>query len=169
MREKGIGDAVNVVVSVNKVLGFQAFLLNVYGQVDNAYTEWVESLQKEFPSYIRYGGLVPFDKSVDVLKAYFALLFPTCYEGEGFAGTLIDAFSAGVPVIATDWRYNAEIVNEKVGFTYSTGDEQAFLKLLKSIADNPTMLIDKKPQCLTEAEKNKIENVVKILTEQLEE
>ena len=98
MREKGIEDAVNAVVSVNTDLGVQAFSLDIYGQVDGAQIEWFESLQKKFPSYIRYGGLVPYDKSVDVLKDYFALLFPTYYEGEGFAGTLIDAYSAGVPV-----------------------------------------------------------------------
>lgn len=144
MREKGIEDAVNAVVSVNTVLGVQAFSLDIYGQVDGMQTEWFEALQKEFPSYIRYGGLVPFDKSVDVLKCYFALLFPTCYEGEGFAGTLIDAYSAGVPVIASDWKYNAELVNEDVGFVYPTGDQSAFIAILAKVAANPTAILDKK-------------------------
>lgn len=168
MREKGIGDAVKAVKKVNEEFGRTVYTLDIYGQVDANQTQWFEDLKREFPEYIRYCGIVDYDKSVDVLKKYFALLFPTYYNGEGFAGTLLDSFSAGVPVIASDWKYNAEIVNEKVGFVYSTGDEQALLKLLRSIADNPTMLIDKKPQCLTEAEKYKPENVVKILTEQLE-
>lgn len=163
MHEKGIEDAVNAVVAVNIDLGFQAFSLDIYGQVDSAQTEWFEALQKDFPAYIRYGGLVPFDKSVDVLKDYFALLFPTYYDGEGFAGTLIDAFSAGVPVIATDWKYNAEIVNENVGFVYPTGDKQAFADILKRIAINPTNLLDKKRFCLQEIEKYKIDNVIQVL------
>lgn len=163
MREKGIEDAVNAVVSVNTDLGVQAFSLDIYGQVDGAQTEWFEALQKDFPSYIRYGGLVPFDKSVDVLKDYFALLFPTYYEGEGFAGTLIDAFSAGVPVIATDWKYNAEIVNENVGFVYPTGDKQAFADILKAVATAPELLLCKKRLCLQEIEKYKIDNVIQVL------
>ncbi len=32
----------------------------------------------------------------------------------GFAGTLIDAMAAGVPVIASNWKYNPEIVIENV-------------------------------------------------------
>ena len=168
MREKGIEDAVNAVVAVNTDLGFQAFSLDIYGQVDGAQIEWFESLQKKFPSYIRYGGLIPYDKSVDVLKDYFALLFPTYYEGEGFAGTLIDAYSAGVPVIASDWRYNAELVNESVGFVYPTGDQLAFVNILKAMAVDPTLLLCKKRLCLIEADKYKIDKAVQILVEQIE-
>lgn len=167
MREKGIEDAVNAVVSVNTALGFQAFSLDIYGQVDGAQTEWFDSLQKVFPPYIRYGGLVPFDKSVDVLKEYFALLFPTYYEGEGFAGTLIDAYSAGVPVIASDWKYNAELVNENVGLVYSTRDQLALVGILKATAEDPTLLLCKKRLCLIEADKYNIEKTVKILSNKL--
>lgn len=169
MREKGIEDAVNAVVSVNTALGFQAFSLDIYGQVDGAQTEWFDSLQKEFPPYIRYGGLVPFDKSVDVLKCYFALLFPTYYEGEGFAGTLIDAYSAGVPVIASDWKYNAELVNTNVGFVYPTGDQLALEGILKATAEDPTLLLCKKRLCLIEADKYRIDKAVRVLIEQLED
>jgi glycosyltransferase involved in cell wall biosynthesis len=104
--------------------------------------------------------LVPFDKSVEVLKEYFSLLFPTYYEGEGFAGTLIDAYSAGVPVIATDWRYNAELINQNTGYVYPTGDQQAFIDILHKIVSNPKMITDKKQLCLKEAEKYKIDKVV---------
>lgn len=168
MREKGIEDAIKAVKAVNESIGFQAYSLDIYGQIDNLQTEWFEDLQKKFPSYIRYGGLVPFDKSVDVLKDYFALLFPTYYEGEGFAGTLIDAFSAGVPVIASDWKYNAELVNENVGFVYPTGDQLAFVDILKAMAVDPTLLLCKKRLCLIEADKYKIDKAVQILVEQIE-
>lgn len=169
MKEKGIETAVNTIKKVNDELGYTAYSLDIYGQVDGAQTEWFESLQKEFPSYIRYGGLVSFDKSVDVLKDYFALLFPTYYEGEGFAGTLIDAYSAGVPVIASDWKYNAELVNENVGFVYPTGDQPAFVDILKEMAVNPTLLLCKKRLCLIEADKYKIDKAVRILIEQIED
>ena len=64
MKEKGIEDAVNAVMTVNAKLGRMAYALDVYGQVDNSQVEWFETLQKGFPNYIRYDGLVPFDKSV---------------------------------------------------------------------------------------------------------
>lgn len=169
MKEKGIEDAVNAVTVANADLGYTAYSLDIFGQVDEAQTEWFENLQSEFPPYIRYGGLVPFDKSVDVLKEYFALLFPTYYQGEGFAGTLIDAYSAGVPVIASDWKYNAELVNENVGFVYPTGDRQAFVDILKTAAKNPALLFSKKSQCLKEADKYKIDKAARILIEQIED
>lgn len=167
MKEKGIEDAVNAVICVNKKLGYTVFSLDIFGQIDKNQTDWFEQLKKSFPDYISYGGLVPFDKSVETLKEYFALLFPTYYDGEGFAGTLLDAFSAGVPVIASDWKYNAEIVNEDVGYVYKAGDNAAFAKLLETVAVNPTMLLRKKKPCLHEAGKYKIDKAIKVLIEQI--
>ena len=100
-------------------------------------------------------------------KKYFALLFPTHYEGEGFAGTLIDAYSAGVPVIASEWKYNSEVVNGDVGYIYSTGNHTEFVALLREIAENPTMLLGKKRNCLMEAEKYKVDKAIMILIDHL--
>ena len=168
MREKGIEDAVAAVKMVNEALGRQVFSLDIYGQIDASQTEWFENLQKEFPDAVHYGGMVPFDKSVEVLKEYFALLFPTYYEGEGFAGTLIDAFSAGVPVIASDWKYNTEIVNNQVGFLYPTRDRKTFADVLMQIARNPDLILSKKEACLTEAEKYRIDQALRVLVDNIE-
>lgn len=152
MKEKGIEDAVNAVKTVNEHFGRIVYTLDIYGQVDSAQTEWFNELKSTFPLYIKYGEFVPFDKSVEVLKNYFALLFPTYYEGEGFAGTLLDAMAAGVPVIASDWRYNPEIVNEKTGYVYPVHDNHAFVTTLISVGNNSDLLLSKKSDCLKEAE-----------------
>lgn len=167
MREKGIEDAVNAVIAVNSKLGCTAFSLDIYGQVDGEQKEWFDDLQKTFPEYIRYGGLIPFDKSVEVLKDYFALLFPTYYDGEGFAGTLIDAYSAGVPVIATDWKYNGELVTEAVGCLYPTGNQSVLVGILMEAALNPAMMLSKKRLCIKEAEKYKLDTVVQSLSQRI--
>lgn len=167
MKEKGIEDAVNAVKTVNEHFGRTVYTLGIYGQVDSAQTEWFNELKRTFPSYIKYGELVPFDKSVEVLKNYFALLFPTYYEGEGFAGTLLDAMAAGVPVIASDWRYNPEIVNEKTGYVYPVHDNHAFVATLINVGNNPDLLLSKKSDCLKEAEKYRAENVIQCLTSKL--
>lgn len=168
MKEKGIEDAVKAVMMVNSDLGYQAFSLDIFGQVDSEQTDWFDNLQKTLPEYIRYGGAIPFDKSVEILKEYYTLLFPSYYEGEGFAGTLIDAYSAGVPVIASDWKYNSELVNENVGYVYKTGDQLAFVNLLKQVATDPTVMFAKKKLCLREAEKYKIETAMRVLINQIE-
>ena len=168
MKEKGIETAVNVIKNVNDRLGYTAYSLDIYGQVDSSQTEWFKSLKQSFPYYINYGGLVPFDESVNVLKNYFALLFPTYYDGEGFAGTLIDAFSAGVPVVASDWKYNAEIVSDATGFVYETHNDKALTDLLLLIIDTPSLMTEKKRNCLDETQKYKIENVISVLTDRLD-
>lgn len=168
MREKGIENAVKTVINVNQSFGCIVFSLDIYGQVDEKQTEWFYTLQKAFPDYIRYDGLISFDKSVETLKEYFAVLFPTYYEGEGFAGTLIDAYSAGVPVIASDCKYNTELVNENVGYVHKTRDNVALAELLSAMATDPTMILKKKKSCLYEAEKYKIEKAVSVLLDRIE-
>jgi glycosyltransferase involved in cell wall biosynthesis len=38
------------------------------------------------------------------------MLFPSFYKGEGFPGVILDAYIAGLPVIASDWNMNSEVV-----------------------------------------------------------
>lgn len=153
MKEKGIEDAVNAVKEVNEEAGRIVYTLDIYGQIDSGQAQWFENLQTTFTDYINYRGIVDYDKSVDVLKNYFALLFPTYYDGEGFAGTILDAMAAGIPIVASNWKYNTEIINENIGFVYPVRDREAFIQILKMVADNPRILLDKKKDCLREAEK----------------
>lgn len=153
MKEKGIEDAVNAVKEVNQEADRIVYTLDIYGQIDSGQAQWFENLQTTFPDYINYRGVVDYDKSVEVLKNYFALLFPTYYDGEGFAGTILDAMAAGIPIVASNWKYNTEIINENIGFVYPVRDREAFIQILKMVADNPRILLDKKKDCLREAEK----------------
>ena len=165
-KEKGIEDAVNAVIEVNEHFGRTVYSLDIYGQVDSNQTEWFEDLKKTFPEYVNYGGLVPFDKSVEVLKDYFALLFPTYYEGEGFAGTILDAYAAGIPVIASDWKYNSETVKDgKTGFLFETKNIEQLKQCLLKIFNDDISLIKRK--CLIEAENYLPKQVVSIFLEKI--
>lgn len=167
MKEKGIEDAVNAVKVVNTEAGRTIYTLDIYGQIDSGQIQWFENLQTTFPDYINYRGIVDYDKSVDVLKNYFALLFPTYYSGEGFAGTILDAFASGVPVIASDWKYNTEIINSQVGFLYSTHKVRCIVDILQYIAKEPQNITNKKLNCLNEAYNYEIQKVVGILSEKI--
>lgn len=153
MREKGIEDAVNAVSAVNTQLGYQAFSLDIYGQVDAEQTEWFDALKNSFPDYIRYCGCVDADKSVELLKDYFTLLFPTCFYTEGIPGTIIDAYAAGVPVVSAKWESYADIVCEgQTGIGYDFGNEKQFEEILLKIAENPRIILDMKTNCINKAE-----------------
>ena len=134
MKEKGIEEA----VEATKILNDRGIdcTLTIFGQIDKHQTEWFEKLKLSFPKFVQYGGVVPYDRSVDCLKNYDVLLFPTYYEGEGFAGTLLDAMAAGVPIVASDWKYNREIVNERNGGLIPVKDSEALASAVLRVKDN---------------------------------
>ena len=149
MKEKGIEDAVEAVAAVNEALGRTVYALDVYGQIDAGQKEWFEGLKLRFPSYVRYGGLVPFDRSVEVLKDYFALLFPTRFYTEGIPGTIIDAYAAGVPVISARWESFADIVEENVtGLGYEFGNANDLKEKLLYAVQNAEEFNSMKVNCL---------------------
>ena len=164
MKEKGIEDAVNAVKGINEKFGRTVYTLDIYGQVDGKQTEWFENLQKTFPEYIKYGGLVPFDQSVEVLKDYFVLLFPTHFYTEGIPGTIIDAYAAGVPVISAKWiNYDDVCIEGKTAKSYPFGEEKGLTQLLEKALTERESLYEMKKNCLKEAENYTRERVVDIL------
>ena len=119
MREKGITEAVEAVSRLNAEASGVIARLDIYGPVDSSYQEEFDRLLTQHPDCVTYKGCVDSQKSVETLKDYYALLFPTRWAGEGLPGTVIDAYAAGVPVIATDWNANKEIIaHGKQGIIY---------------------------------------------------
>lgn len=164
IKEKGIETAVNAVKSINGKLGYTGYSLDIYGPIEPTQTDWFENLCKTFPDYIHYCGSADADKSVDILKNYFALLFPTHYYTEGIPGTIIDAYAAGIPVISAKWESFADIVDEgKTGFGYDFNDAGHFEKILLEIADNPKMITDMKPDCTAKAKEYMPETTIQKL------
>ncbi len=149
MKEKGIETASNVIQRVNDALGYPAYSLDIYGQVDPEQTEWFNDLMKALGNDIQYCGCVDSHKSVEVLKDYFALLFPTHYYTEGIPGTLIDAYAAGIPVISAKWESFADVVDDGVtGVGYEFDNPTDLEKKLIAIANTPSTLNDMKINCL---------------------
>lgn len=162
--KKGIEDACAAVISTNNSVGRTVFTLDIYGQIDEAETAWFNLLKNRFPAYIRYMGTVPYDKSVDVLKHYYALLFPTRYYTEGIPGTIIDAYAAGIPVISSRWESFSDIVTENiVGVGYTFGNVQNLTRVLAGVAESPELLSAMKPACIKKASCYTQDEVIKIL------
>ncbi|MBE6326051.1 MAG: glycosyltransferase [Bacteroidales bacterium] len=150
MEQKGIDDAVNSVMEVNAEE--QMFSLDIYGQIDPSYLEHFTLLQKKFPKYIRYCGCVDASKSTEILREYDALLFPTRFPTEGLPGTLIDGYSAGLPVISARWQSFSDFVDEgKTGIGYAQFDYNELVRTLRVVKENPSMLINMKEMCLEKA------------------
>lgn len=164
MKQKGIADAVNVVEKINKVKGKDIYNIDIYGQIDNTESEWFTKLQNTFTTSVKYKGCVDFDKSVETLSKYFALIFPTRFFTEGIPGTIIDAYAAGLPVIAAQWEsYKDVVIEEETGFSYKFNDINALEELLIKIAANPEMITKIKRNCILKANNYIPENVIPLM------
>lgn len=167
MREKGVADAVEAVRAINRRAGRQVYTLDLYGQIDPDQQDWFEKLQAGFPDYIRYGGTIDYHRSVEVLKDYFALLFPTKFYTEGIPGTIIDAYAAGIPVISSRWESFSDILDGETCLSYGFDEEDGLLRTLEAVAAEPEMLNQKKTACLRRAANYTPERVMEILISRL--
>ncbi len=168
MREKGIEDAVDAVKRVNEHFGRIVYTLDIFGQIDASQIEWFQNLQNEFPDYIRYQGVVEFNKSVEILKDYFALIFPTKFYTEGIPGTLIDAYAAGVPVITSLWLNYSDVFRENVtGWGYEFENVSALTALLEKATENPDEFSKMKSNALSEAQKYRSDVAIRVLTDRM--
>ena len=168
MKEKGIEDAIDAVKSINLEFGKTIYSLDIYGQVDPSQNEWFDNLKTELPDYIKYCGLVPFDKSVEVLKNYFALLFPTRFYTEGIPGTIIDAYAAGIPVISSKWQSFNDIVDDHVtGIGYEFNNIEDLKQKLLDIENCTEGVNVLKLNCLRKSKQYLPNEAIKIIVKQL--
>lgn len=59
-----------------------------------------------------YQGELPPQAIYSTLSEYDVLVLPTYYEGEGYPGVIVEAFSMGLPVITTRWKAIPELVKD---------------------------------------------------------
>lgn len=168
MKEKGIEDAIHAVRKCNEALGRKVFHLDIYGLIQKGQEQWFEQLMSQQTEEIQYGGIIPYEKSSEVLERYFALLFPTHFWTEGFPGTLIDAMAAGVPPIACDCPSNKElIVDGTTGMLYAFGDTCQLTDKLMLCASHPELINNMRTACLRKAGEYLPETVIKVLASEI--
>ena len=147
--EKGIDDIVWAVRESNRRLGRRVYALDIYGNVLPEYKAHFDELMASCDhAEVAYKGVVPAGESASVLNGYLALAFPTRYSGEGVPGTVVDAYCAGIPVVASRWPSCAEMVDEGVtGVTFDFCDREALLEVLTD-PELPARLLTMKNACL---------------------
>jgi glycosyltransferase involved in cell wall biosynthesis len=134
---KGISEIIDAVKILNKTN--EEFKVDFYGPVEEEF---------DFDSNrTNYGGFLDFQndpiQAYTKLASYDCMLFPTYWKGEGFPGVIIDAFIAGLPVIATDWNMNTEIIEEGInGFIIPPYDTVSLANKMKWVMDNRETLIN---------------------------
>lgn len=84
-----------------------------------------------------YCGVLTPSEVATTLRNYDVLLLPSFHPGEGYPGVIIEAFSCGLPVIASNWGGIPEIVkNGTDGFITEPKNVQQLVEAIKMINDS---------------------------------
>lgn len=133
MPEKGV----DYIVEATKLLiddGTTQFKVDLFGAIDDNYFVTLNNAIIDIDN-INYKGYLKLDANgYDALSSYDVMLFPTYWHGEGFPGIIIDAFVAGVPVIASDWNLNSSLIkNGEDGIIIPAHSPEVLAKEMKEI------------------------------------
>lgn len=159
--DKGVEDAIEAVKLANKSLGGNYITLDMYGLVPAFYKERLQEMLYLNKGVVMYNGIIDYDKTVETLSKYFAMLFPTYYQGEGFPGNVIDAYNSALPIIATDWLYNSDVVvSNKTGLLVPIKNPKALSEAILKLYHNRELRHSMAINSLREAPKYAPERVL---------
>ncbi len=96
-------------------LATRPFSIDFYGPIESADESYFfEQIAKH--KQINYRGILQPEDIYKTLNIYDVMVLPTRFFTEGFPGTVLDAYIAGIPVIATRWKHAADfIIQDKTG------------------------------------------------------
>jgi glycosyltransferase involved in cell wall biosynthesis len=137
------------------------FSVTLYGKIDDVYEQ---EFKANLNASIQHKGYLNIMEnslaSYQVLSAYHCMLFPSYFLGEGFPGVIIDAYIAGLPVIASDWHMNSEVIENGVsGIIIPPKDEFELSMAMKTVIDNPQLLNEMSLNVRKKARDYHIDNV----------
>lgn len=159
--EKGVSLAVDAVRAINAGAESRRVDLDIYGPLRDADRSWFDGLSLREEEGLRYRGPVAAAEVIETLAAYDALLFPTWYSGEGFPGVVVEAYAAGIPVLASDWQDNAEVVaNGRTGRVLKCRDGAALQRAVEELLEDPAELRRLKAGARAEAARYHVDQVI---------
>ena len=131
------------------------FTIDFYGPLEK---DGREDFEKGIEKYgnCSYSGYLditnhPAD-SYRKISGYHVMLFPTYWMGEGFPGVIIDALVCGLPVIASDWNMNREVVTDgRTGRIIPARDADALARMMANVLDNRDAWAKMSSNCHEEA------------------
>lgn len=105
-------------------------------------------------SHAVYKGLLNLRdvKNYDELANYDCMLFPTFWHGEGFPGIVIDAYISSLPIIASDWNLNRDVIEDGVtGWIIPAHDVNALTERMEYVINHPDVLMGMAVTCKEKA------------------
>lgn len=121
-------------------LGISNVSIDIYGPISAEYKlEFLNELEKHH--FVSYKGTLLPDEIHATLRNYDLMLFPTRYYTEGFPGSILDAYIANVPVLASNWKFAHEFVEDGFsGLTANFNDDEDFINKSIDLVTNSDKL-----------------------------
>ncbi len=109
--------------------------MHIYGLIPGSLTKRVQRT----PGVVVH-GIISNDRLRTALPQYDVLAFPSRFALEGHPGAIIEAFMAGLSVIASDLPGPLEIVEHEVnGLVVKTGDSHAFAAAMSRLVTDQAL------------------------------
>ncbi len=165
-RSKGIFDLINAAEKLKKQ--YSDIEVHYYGAFsDKDEQRSFKNLIKK-KDYITYHGKIEPSQINDELVEYDIFVFPSYHRGEGFPGVFLDAFFSGLPVVASDWRFNGEIIEKgKNGFLCEPKNPEELAKKIKILYENKELLKEMSKNAFQMSERFDLEKVMNGLLDDL--
>lgn len=160
--DKGVKEIIESCRYLNENGYEKRFFIDFYGAFDTNYQQQFNALISPFKN-IEYKGFLNLmeEKGYEELSKYDAMLFPTYWEGEGFPGIAIDAYMSGLPIIASDWSMNKEVIDDGItGCIIPVHDSMALATKMKDIIDGEIDVTTLRKNCIERALQYDYRNVV---------
>ena len=160
--DKGIKEIYEAVKILNGKGYKDQFIVDLYGKIEDSFTQDFNTMVNELNN-LSYNGFLNLreEEGYKTLSTYDAMLFPTYWRGEGFPGIVIDANMSGLPIIATDWNMNQEVIEDKeTGFIIPVHDSAALAEHMESIITKKVDIYEMKLRCVEYVKKFDSRNVV---------
>ena len=168
--DKGSEIVLDAVNYLNKHENYNIHI-DFYGVINSSYESHFLEKIKQIKN-VNYKGVIDMrnKKSYEFLidEEYLGFLFCTTYYGEGFPGAIIDSMIMGLPVIATDWSLNSELVDDnETGLIIEPNNINALQDAIKNFVNNPIDLKIMKKRIIKKAALFHTDNVLKKLEDHL--
>lgn len=148
--DKGIKEIIESTKQLNEMGLHDKFTVDFYGKIEPGYEAEFNTAIASL-SNASYKGFLNLtnNSGYEALSSYDVMLFPTYWGGEGFPGIVIDANMSGLPIIATDWNMNKEvIIDGKTGFIIPVHDSQVLAEKMRLFIYGQVDLLSMKQYCV---------------------
>lgn len=122
---------IDIIIEATKIIK-DDITIDIYGPIID---EGFSKASIEGPK-IRYRGYLTYNEVIPTLSKYDCLVFPTVDRREGYPGIILEAYSAGIPVITTNWRSIPEIVDNSCGILIESFNAEDLARAMSELSND---------------------------------